>query len=165
MADRRAVNLTFQLTGDNFPHAWFFNRFRVDKIGDSFLITFGLATEAGGILAVNGIVLGQADMEHNRQRAMDYLSKVSDSHDKSCLMAFTAPPARVYPVNHMNLARVDKIAEIGFFRFSVNSLADKIRELDSKPESKTAPLLCYPVVMFRCDLAVQLAFVKALYSV
>ena len=160
-----AYAVNFQLQGDEFTHAWFFNRFRIDKLGKSFLITVGLATDAGGILAVNAFVLGEADHRNNRVRSLDYLSKFGErGGSKQFTLSFSSPPERVYPVNHLNLSRVDEQAEMGLYRFSIKSLAEYMVGAKKPTSQKPASILCYPVVMFRSDLDVQLALVTELYA-
>lgn len=108
MSEEKTVNITFELVGDAFPHAWFFNKFRVEKLGDSTLATFGLATEAGGIPEVNAIVLSESDIQNNKERGLTFLGRVGDVPAKSNpSLAFAVPPKRVYPVNHITFSRAN----------------------------------------------------------
>lgn len=166
------ITATFQLLGDKFEHAWYFNRFRCDKLGGSILVTAALFSAEGGVLAINGFVLSQADLKTNRERSLNYLSVLAleDDDDASGPHSISVPPARVYPVNHINLARMDDIGEIGLFRFSIHTLLTKQRGLKSagKLQAKNdegSAIPCYPVVMFRSDLAVQAALLRELYGV
>lgn len=164
-ASASSVTLNFNLVGDQFPHAWFFNRFRVERIDESFLVTIGLVSPAG-MLATNAFVLGATDHEHNRERCLSYIENFPDvSADLSDFaLGFSTPPERVYPVNHIALSRVGSQAEIGLYRFSINTLADAMREGSKHSNAKPPSINCYPVVMFRCDLPVQLALLKEFYS-
>lgn len=161
-----SVAIPFELVGDQFEHAWFYNRFRIDRLGDSYLITFCLVTEAAGSATVNAVVLSNSDVLHNKVRTLDYLNQLSEIKTTGNFsITFSAPPDRVYPVNHMNLGRVDNMAEIGFYRFSVNSLVERMRSAQSgQKEAKVQALNCYPVVMFRSNIETQLALLKQLYS-
>jgi len=166
MAEPRSVPINFELSQDQFPHAWYFNRFRIDSLGGSILVTFGLVSESDGTLAVNAWVLSRADLINNRERSVSFLGLIGEQEigDASFNLRFSSPPARVYPVNFFNLARVDQVGEIGLFRFSLNTLATQIDEAKKNPDAPTSPVRCYPVVMFRCEIAVQAAFVRELYS-
>jgi hypothetical protein len=151
--------------GDQFAHAWFFNRFRIERLGDSYLLSLALSTETGGMLAVNGVVLGPADLLQNRERTLGYIAALSEvPTNKSCVLQSCPPPTRVYPINHLNLARTDDMAEIGCYRFSLHSIVDALRQTREKKSIKAAPVKCYPVVMFRSDLSVQLTLLKELFS-
>lgn len=159
------VTVNFNLLGDQFPHGWFFNRFRIDRLGDSFLVSLGLLTDTGGVLAVNAFVLGGTDHDNNKDRSLSYIKNFPESAaDPKHILGFTAPPARVYPINHINLSRVGLQAEIGLYRFSITTLANAMREGTKHANSKTPAVSCYPVVMFRCDLPVQVSLIKELYS-
>ena len=165
MAEEKPINVPFELIGDDFPHAWFFNRFRVDKIGESVMVTFGLLTEGGGLPDVNAAVLSESDLQNNRPRAVSFLERVGEIAPKSNpSLGFTAPPKRVYPVNHINFSRINNSSEIGFFRFSVSTLVDRLRELRENSAARPAAVKCYPAVMFRCDLDVQVALIKELFA-
>lgn len=167
MSSKEAVTVVFELVGDQFHHAWFFNRFRVERIGKSYFVNLALSTESGGVLAVNGFVLSESDHHVNRERCQKYIAELSDTpSDKSCILSLSPPPARVYPVNYINLARTGQMAEIGLFRFSVHSLADAMRKTrEGSPAKASNPVKCYPVVMFRCDLGVQITLLKELFSI
>lgn len=165
MADPKSHQVTFNLVGDNYPHAWFFNRFRIDQLGDSYLVTLSLTTQNGGNPAVNGFVLGKPDLSNNRPRIEQYLKNVGEVNDEGGHeLTFASPPSRVYPVNHINLARVGDSAEIGLYRFSINSLVERLPSTKAKALSKGEPIQCYPVVMFRSDLPIQIALLKELLS-
>ena len=161
-----AFSATFQLLGDKFEHAWFFNRFRCDPLGGSVLVTTALVSEAGGILAVNGFVLSDNDLKNNKERSLKYVAEVSGDIDteNSGPNPISVPPARVYPVNHINLARMDNVGEIGLFRYSIHTLLTHAKAKPDKAGEKPA-IPCYPVVMFRSDLAVQIALLRELYDV
>jgi hypothetical protein len=165
--EKHTVSLSFKLMGDEFPHAWFFNRFRIDPLGKSWLVTLALSSELGGILAVNGIVLTSTDMDQNRERTEEYIRKMAEvTGDPGALLSMSPPPARVYPVNHMHLARIDEVAEIGCYRYSINTLVNRMSQTKVTQGSapKIEPISCYPVVVFRCELSVQVAVLKELYS-
>jgi hypothetical protein len=159
---------TFEFQGDNFEHAWYFNRFRCDRMGSSVLVTTALATESAGILAVNGFVLGKHDLTMNRQRSLDYLRDLSASISEPALpQTITAPPARIYPVNIVNLARIGDTAEIGLYRYSIHSMLTRGKPAKSAKESaskREADVPCYPVVMFRSSLKIQAALLLELFS-
>jgi hypothetical protein len=166
---RTELTATFQLQGDKFEHAWFFNRFRCDPLGGSILVTTALVSDTGGTPAVNGFVLSKADLRSNRERSLDYVSKLSEEHTSLDALKPLAmvPPERIYPVNHINLSRMDEMAEIGLFRYSIHTLLTKTKptQKGEKALSQSDAIIpCYPVVMFRCDLGVQLSLIKELYS-
>lgn len=159
------INAAFQLLGDQFPHAWFFNRFRCDRLGKSVLVTTALLSDNGATLAVNAFVLSNTDLLHNRDRSLTYLGNVAEDVqvDKSLTLTFAPPPERVYPVNHINLARMGDMAEFGLYRYSIHTLLLTTQDSTAKAIS-SKPILCYPVVMFRSDISVQLALLTELFS-
>jgi hypothetical protein len=167
-----AFTATFQLLGDKFEHAWYFNRFRCDPLEGSVLVTTALVSESGGMLAVNGFVLSDNDIKNNKERALKYVAEVAPDvdTDDSGPHSISVPPSRVYPVNHINLARMDDVGETGLFRYSIHTLLTtaKTKGADKTPGAEkvgATPVPCYPVVMFRSDLAVQIALLRELYQV
>ncbi len=128
------------------------------------LVTLALVTESAGAIATNAVVLGNADLLNNKERSMLFLQNAGDVQtDPRFGVGITSIPARIYPVNHFNLSRVDELAEIGFYRYSITTAATVVRETEEKPNQKQA-IRAYPIVMFRCDLSVQIALIKELYS-
>ncbi len=55
-------------------------------------------------------------------------------------------------------------AEISLYRYSLHSIVEALRQARDKKVGKPAPVKCYPVVIFRCDLNVQVTLLKELYS-
>lgn len=159
MAKATEITATVELKGDNFPHAWFFNRFRLDKIGSSPLVTMALVSESGTILAVNSVVIGISDLKHVKERSLKYFEDMGDQGSPDpYILGAAPPPERVYPVNFLNLAMVDGTAEFCFFRFSLHTFLTLGRS------SGGQNIACYPVVLFRCDIAVQAALLKVLLA-
>lgn len=164
MASPDSVELSFELTSDNFPHGWFFNRFRKERIGDCTMLTLVLLTDAG-VVASNAVVLSGVDIQTSANRLTSFLENTGDAQSaQSSRVSFTPPPTRVYPVNHIQLSRVDQLGEIGFYRFSIATAATQINESKSANNKKIKPIQCYPVVMFRCDLSTQIELVKELLT-
>jgi hypothetical protein len=82
-------------------------------------------------------------------------------------------PSRVYPINYMNLSRMDETGEICLYRYSMNTLLQSTKqaakgvEKGVKSAAKPAEagfVPCYPVVMFRSDLPVHIGLLKELFS-
>lgn len=166
---KNQVPVTFQFAGDQFPHAWFFNRFRIDTLGDGFLVTTALVTAGGGTPVVNGFAISRRDLEETKQRTKRYFEEVSaevDAEDDAVSQLVVAP-SRVYPINHINLSRIDRAGEICLYRYTMNTLLNVIKRSE-KTEAKSAgnkPVVpCYPVVMFRSDINVQVSLMKELFS-
>lgn len=160
------VDLSFELVGDSFAHAWFFNRFKVERLGTGALVTFALVSETSGVLAVNAVMLGQEDLANNKARNMGYIKDLGmEIAENRHRFTFPSPPVRVYPVNNLSLARIGSTAEIGFYRFSINTLVDAVKATKAaKSSSKTSPVKCYPVVMFRCELEIQVALIMEILA-
>jgi hypothetical protein len=169
------VTTHLELMGDDFAHAWYFNRFRCDEMGSSTLVTMALVPKLGGTPEVNGFVIGNTDMEAARERSLKYLSDLSGmmgaakplDEDEYALQAVS--PGRVYPINVLNLARVEGVGEIGLFRYSIHTLlnASKSHQKTSAKSEKNAGtdlVPCYPVVMFRSELAVHHALIREIFS-
>jgi hypothetical protein len=158
-----AVLVNFQLAGDHFLQAWFFNRFRVDSFGSSKLVTAGLVADSG-IIAVNAFVIPDTDLRNSREQSLKFLGEVAieSAAPASYNLSFSSPPARVYPVNHLNLSRIDQTGELGLYRHSVHSLVSQMR--DARDSGKTPVVTAYPVVLFRTELPVLLALLKELYT-
>lgn len=125
---------------------------------------------------VNGFVLSKRDIDGNKERSMQYLADLSTSSDSATDESeppalFAASPERIYPVNLMNLSRMDEVGEIALYRYSMHTLLSVTREAAAKGTDKAASKVadkniipCYPVVMFRCTTAVQLALIKDLFA-
>jgi hypothetical protein len=163
--EKKPVFIQFDLKDDQFPHAWYYNRFRVDTLGDSKLVTLALVT-GSGTLAVNAFVLSNNDVAAGRERNLKFLegAKVDSGEVEEFNLGFSQPPARVYPVNHVNLSRIDQTAEISLYRHSVHSLVNQMNEARKAAGTKTPLVNAYPVVLFRSDLKVLLALVKELHA-
>lgn len=161
----KGIFIQFSLADDKFPHAWFYNRFRVDVLGDSKLVTLALVTPSG-TLAINAFVLSNNDIRENRERCLKFLegAKSESAEAAEFELNFSAPPARVYPVNHLNLSRVDQTAEMSLYRHAVHTLVSQMNEARKSGGAKTPLVNAYPVVLFRSDLKVLLALVKELYT-
>jgi hypothetical protein len=170
MARNEPHLVTFRLEGDKFEQAWFFNRFRCDWLGHSLLVTTALVSDVGGTPEVNGFVLSKTDLEGNRARSLGYLEKFPEyaSEDVATKPLGMVTPNRIYPVNHLNLSRMDDVAEIGLFRYSIHTMLTKTKPTQKADKAKAAvgdlAVPCYPVVMFRCDVSVQLALIKDMYE-
>jgi hypothetical protein len=172
----RSVPATFQFVGDRFNQAWYFNRFRCDPLDENTLVTTALVSSSGQSPVVNGFVLSKRDIEANRDRSMEYLAELDTSlasadAEVDSPPLFAASPARIYPVNLMNLSRMDQIGEISLYRYSMHTLLTTTRELAAKGSDKAVAKIadkraipCYPVVVFRCSAKVQLAFLKELFA-
>ena len=163
------IPVTFKFAGDMLSQAWYFNRFRVDVIAESVLVTTALTSELGGTPVVNGFVVSLADVEMNKHRSLDYLGALAaDVGDQvqDTKLQFSAPPVRVYPVNLMNLSRMNDVGEIALYRYSMHSLLTTTREADksSSKKSGAAEVQCYPVVLFRSSTFVQLDLIKELFD-
>jgi hypothetical protein len=172
----RSIPATFQFIGDSFSQAWYFNRFRCDPMDGNVLVTTALVSSSGQTPVVNGFVLSKGDIEANKERSMHYLADLetalhSPAADEDLPPLFAASPERIYPVNLMNLSRMDEVGEIALYRYSMHTLLTVTREAAAKQSEKGAAkasekntVPCYPVVMFRCTASVQLAFLKELFS-
>jgi hypothetical protein len=96
MTDQKNVGIAFELIGDDFPHGWFFNRFRVERVGKSVLVTLALATAEAGVIATNAVVLGDSDLRNNKQRTLEFLKSAGDAEiDPRSRLAFSSPPERL----------------------------------------------------------------------
>jgi hypothetical protein len=51
---------------------------------------------------------------------------------------FAASPERIYPVNLMNLSRMDEVGEIALYRYSMHTLLTVTREAAAKQSEKSA---------------------------
>jgi len=172
----RSIPATFQFIGDSFSQAWYFNRFRCDPIDGNVLVTTALVSSSGQTPVVNGFVLSKRDIEANKERSMAYLADLetalhSSAADEEIPPLFAVSPERIYPVNLINLSRMDEVGEITLYRYSMHTLLTVTKETAAKSSEKavgksadknTVP--CYPVVMFRCTATVQLAFLKELFA-
>lgn len=142
----------------------------------NILVTTALVSASGQTPVVNGFVLSKRDIGANKDRSMQYLAGLetaleSSAADEEVAPLFAASPERIYPVNLMNLSRMDLVGEITLYRYSMHTLLTATREVAEKSSDKTAAKVaekntvpCYPVVMFRCTAAVQLAFLKELFT-
>ncbi len=119
------------------------------------------------MLAANGFVISQHDLDSNRERSVKYLTDLSEKTElwDSEPQSISVPPSRVYPINHINLARVDTVGEIGLFRYSIHTLLTQTnpKSPGNAHAKEQAHIPCYPVVMFRSDLSVQIALLRELY--
>jgi hypothetical protein len=167
------LNVTFQFMGDQFGHAWYFNQFRCAPFESSILVTTALITPGGGSPAVNGFVVSRRDLEGTKERSKKYFEDVSaefDSEDEPCPELLVAP-TRIYPVNHINLSRIDEVGEICLYRYAMNTLLNTLRKPENvtdrstmKTPTEKSVVPCYPVVMFRSDVRVQVALLKELFE-
>lgn len=166
---RNEVAVTFQFIGDNFSHAWFFNQFRLDPLGDGILVTTALITKGGGAPAVNGFVISRRDLEDTKERTKKYFTEVSTEYDAEgdADSELLVAPSRVYPINHINLSRIDTVGELCLYRYTMNTLLNSVRKPEKgsvKPTGDKVVVPCYPVVMFRSEISVQVALLRALFS-
>ncbi len=172
----RNVPVSFEFVGDSFSHAWYFNRFRCDPMDGNILVTTALVSSSGQTPVVNGFVLSKRDILANKDRSMQYLADLdsslgSSAGESEASQLFAASPERIYPVNLMNLSRMDQVGEIALYRYSMHTLLTVTREAAAKPSDRSAAKIaeknavsCYPVVIFRCTASVQLAFLKELFA-
>jgi hypothetical protein len=167
------INVTLKFVGDQFPHAWYFNRFRCDVQGPSILVTTALITAGGGTPAVNGFVISRRDLELTKQRSEKYFQELSGEFDaeEDAASELLIAPTRVYPINYINLSRIDEVGEMSLYRYSMHTMLTEVRKGDKAgdkagvkaPADKIA-ISCYPVVMFRSEVTVQISLLKDLFS-
>ena len=155
--------LTFEFVGDQFPHAWYFNRFRCDPQDDgSILVTTALVLKNGGMPVVNGFVISKRDLGATKARSLKYLGDLNTVADEAedSAQSLVLAPSRVYPINLMNLSRVDDVGEIALYRYSMHTLLNAAKA--SKGATTIKPIACYPVVLFRSAISVQFALLQEL---
>jgi len=159
-SEAKETRVEIRLPKSGYPKTMFFNRFRVERQDEFYVVLFGLLSASGSLLDQFSSIFPRQTLDHNQKSLLEYLERLGQPKQKAPFAwqgALQSHGADV--VDIVSMAFRNDMAETCLCVFSLTA-ATRV-----KPGSSGSDVLeAQPLVLLRSSLELQQQLIVALYE-
>jgi len=153
-----------KVPSSGFRRSFSFNRYSIEELGTSFLLSFGLVDNQGYTRDSYACIVRTEHLADTRSNLLQYVANVGLEPRK--YQQWSPPPSsgQVDAIRLMQASRMGETGELAFASFSVHDMIVGWGEPKKRGAGGQANVDADLWCLFMVDLDLQIAFIMDLYS-